>query len=153
MIRIISSADESSRNECLSCLQGRSVGLDAELMTVVSEIVDQVRKRGDEALIEYSARFDNVELDASQLRVSVDTLRQRAQGVDSEFLQAVRKAITNVSDFHARQKEDSWNLSSEDGINLGQRIRPIDTVGLYVPGGTAAYPSSVVMNVVPAQVA
>jgi len=153
MIRIINSDDVLTRNEFLSRLLARGVGFNAELMSAVSAIVEQVRTRGDEALIEFTEAFDNVRLDASALRVSADSLRETALGVKPEFLQALRKAIVNVNQFHVRQKEESWNFATEDGINLGQRILPIDSVGLYVPGGTAAYPSSVVMNVVPAQVA
>jgi len=104
-------------------------------------------------LIEFTETFDNVRLDVAELRVSADALNQAAHGVKPEFVQALRKAIANVRDFHVRQKEESWNFTTADGINLGQRILPIDSVGLYVPGGTAAYPSSLVMNVVPAQVA
>ena len=153
MIRIINSDDVLTRNEFLSRLLARGVGFNAELMSAVSAIVEQVRTRGDEALIEFTEAFDNVRLDASALRVSADSLREAARRVKPEFLQALRKAIVNVNQFHVRQKEASWNFATEDGINLGQRILPIDSVGLYVPGGTAAYPSSVVMNVVPAQVA
>jgi histidinol dehydrogenase len=153
MIRVISSDDVLTRYQFLSGLSARSVGLNPELMSMVAAIVDQVRSRGDEALIEFTETFDNVRLNVSELRVSVDALSQAAQGVKPEFLQALRKAIANVREFHVRQKEESWNFTTEDGINLGQRILPIDSVGLYVPGGTAAYPSSVVMNVVPAQVA
>lgn len=153
MIRIISSDDVSTRDEFLSCLAARGIGVDSELMSLVSRIVEQVRTRGDEALIEYTETFDNIKLNVSELRVSADALRQTAQGVNPEFLEALREAIENVRRFHVRQKEESWNFTSDEGINLGQRILPIDAVGLYVPGGTAAYPSSVVMNVVPAQVA
>jgi histidinol dehydrogenase len=153
MIQIISSADVVGRSGFLSRLAGRGVGLDAQLMSVVSEIAEQVRTRGDDALIEYTDAFDKVELKVSQLRVSQDDLRQAAQGVNPDFLNALREAIVNVRQFHIRQKEESWNLTSREGTSLGQRILPIDAVGLYVPGGTAAYPSSVVMNVIPAQVA
>jgi len=153
MIRVISSDDVSTRDQFLSRLSARTVGLDAELMSMVSAIVEQVRTRGDEALIEFTEKFDNVRLNVSELRVSADALSQAAQGVKPEFLQALRKAIANVREFHVRQKEESWNFTTGDGINVGQRILPIDSVGLYVPGGTAAYPSSLVMNVVPAQVA
>jgi len=153
MIRIIPSVDESARDEFLSHLSGRSVGLDTQLMSQVSEIVEQVRTRGDEALIEYTETFDKVQLKVSELRVSQDDLRQAAQGVNPDFLKALREAIVNVRQFHTRQKEESWNFITQEGTSLGQRILPIDAVGLYVPGGTAAYPSSVVMNVIPAQVA
>jgi histidinol dehydrogenase len=120
---------------------------------MVAGIVDQVRTRGDEALIEFTERFDNVRLNVAELRVSADALREAAQGVNAEFLEALREAIVNVRKFHVKQKEESRNFTIGDGISLGQRILPIDSVGLYVPGGTAAYPSSVVMNVVPAQIA
>lgn len=153
MIRLISNSDGVARTDFLSRLAGRSVGFDAKVLGVVSEIVEQIRTRGDEALLEYTARFDNVHLDLSELRVSADALRQAAEGVGEDFLKALRDAIHNVTSFHERQKELSWEFETVDGMRLGQRILPIETVGLYVPGGTAAYPSSVVMNVVPAKVA
>src|ERR1041385_4464774 len=136
--------------ELLDHLAGRSVALDAELMKLVAAIVDDVRARGDRALIDYAARFDKVELE--ELRISVDQLRHYAAGVDERVVQALREAIRNVRAFHERQVEESWMMRA-GGIELGQRLTPIERVGLYVPGGTAAYPSSVVMNVVPAQVA
>jgi histidinol dehydrogenase len=153
MIRLISNSDGIARTDFLSRLAGRRVGFDAKVLGVVSEIVEQIRTRGDEALLEYTARFDNVQLDLSELRVSADTLRQAAKGVGEDFLKALREAIHNVTIFHERQKELSWEFETVGGVRLGQRILPIETVGLYVPGGTAAYPSSVVMNVVPAKVA
>jgi len=136
--------------ELLDHLAGRSVALDAELMKLVAAIVDDVRARGDRALIDYAARFDKVELE--ELRISVDQLRHYAAGVDERVVQALREAIRNVRAFHERQVEESWTMRA-GGVELGQRLTPIERVGLYVPGGTAAYPSSVVMNVVPAQVA
>ena len=136
--------------ELLDHLAGRSVALDAELMKLVAAIVDDVRARGDRALIDYAARFDKVELE--ELRISVDQLRHYAAGVDERVVQALREAIRNVRAFHERQVEASWTMRA-GGVELGQRLTPIERVGLYVPGGTAAYPSSVVMNVVPAQVA
>ena len=153
MIRIISSDDVLTRDQLLSRLSARSVGLNPELMSMVAGIVDQVRTLGDEALIEFTERFDDVRLNVAELRVSADALREAAQGVNAEFLEALREAIVNVRKFHVKQKEESRNFTIGDGISLGQRILPIDSVGLYVPGGTAAYPSSLVMNVVPAQVA
>jgi len=143
-----------SKAECetlLAHLAARSVALDAELMKVVSSIIDDVRARGDRALIDYAARFDKVQLE--ELRISVEQLRHYAEGVDERVVQALREAIRNVRAFHERQLEESWTMNAALGIELGQRITPLARVGLYVPGGTAAYPSSVVMNVVPAQVA
>jgi histidinol dehydrogenase len=129
------------------------VALDAELLKQVGAIIDDVRRRGDEALVEYTRRFDGVELRPDELRVGEDALRSSAAKVDKEVLAALRLAIKNVTAFHARQVEESWEIAPADGVRLGQRITPLERVGLYVPGGTAAYPSSIVMNVVPAQVA
>lgn len=139
--------------ELLDQLAARSVALDSELMTLVASIIEEVRARGDRALIDYTARFDKVELKPSDLRISEERLRRSAQGVDKRVVQALGEAIRNVRAFHQRQVEQSWTIEPAGGVQLGQRIMPLDRVGLYVPGGTAAYPSSVVMNVVPAQVA
>lgn len=153
MIRIIKQSDTASLDDFITRLSNRSPGIDSELLALVAGIVDDVRKRGDEALIEFGVQFDKVQLSVSELRVSLETLRQSAARVDPLVLTALREAIHNVRAFHERQREESWTLSQGDGVLLGQRIIPIDIVGLYVPGGTAAYPSSVIMNVVPAQVA
>ena len=131
----------------------RSVALDADLMKAVGTIIDDVRAHGDKALISYTALFDKVELTQSELRIGADQLRRFAEGVDERVVVALREAIRNVRAFHERQVEESWTISPAEGVELGQRITPLERVGLYVPGGTAAYPSSVVMNVVPAQVA
>jgi histidinol dehydrogenase len=150
-MRIIYQKDREALDAWLSHLAARSVALDAELMKLVASIIDDVRARGDQALIDYTVRFDKVEL--SQLRITDDELRRSAERTDERVLGALREAIRNVRVFHERQIEKSWTIAPENGIQLGQRITPLDRVGLYVPGGTAAYPSSVVMNVVPAQVA
>lgn len=150
MIRIVRQGEV---DELMSRLAARSVALDSDLLTQVTAIVDDVRQRGDEALIDYTRKFDGVELQSSELRVSEDTLRGSAAKVDKETVAALRVAIKNVRAFHERQVEQSWEFSPAEGVRLGQRITPLERVGLYVPGGTAAYPSSIVMNVVPAQVA
>lgn len=150
MMRIIR---HTECRELLDHLAVRAVALDAELMALVTTIVDDVRARGDRALIDYAERFDKVELRPEELRISVEQLRRYAAGVDERVVQALREAIRNVRAFHERQLEESWTINPASGVELGQRITPIERVGLYVPGGTAAYPSSVVMNVVPAQVA
>ena len=140
-----------NKMELVERLASRAVALDAELMSLVGAIIDDVRVRGDEALIDYTARFDKVEL--KQLRIGADELKRCAAGADERVRRALREAIENVREFHERQVEASWTISPREGVQLGQRITPLERVGLYVPGGTAAYPSSVVMNVVPAQVA
>jgi histidinol dehydrogenase len=134
-------------------LAARSVALDTELIKLVTSIIDDVRARGDRALIEYAARFDKVDLQPSELRIDEDRLRHFVKPVDGRVLLALREAIKNVRAFHQHQLEKSWTITPSEGVQLGQRVTPLERVGLYVPGGTAAYPSSVVMNVVPAQVA
>ena len=150
MIRII---HQTQRQQFLQRLAARSVALDADLMKLVGSIVDDVRARGDEALIDYTVRFDKVELNPSELRITEDQLRGFAKGVYERVIVALREAIRNVRAFHERQVEESWSFGPAEGVQLGQRMTPLERVGLYVPGGTAAYPSSVVMNIVPAQVA
>ena len=150
MIRIVR---QDEVRELISRLASRSVALDAELLAQVGAIIHDVRVRGDEALLDYTRRFDGVELRPSELRISEETLHRSAEKVDKEVVAALRVAIENVRAFHERQVERSWEFSPADGVRLGQRITPLERVGLYVPGGTAAYPSSIVMNVVPAQVA
>ena len=140
-----------NKMELVPRLAARSVVLDGQLMSVVATIIDDVRARGDEALFDYTVRFDKVEL--KNLRIDEAELRRCAVGVDESVRRALREAIANVRAFHERQVEKSWSISPSKGVQLGQRITPLERVGLYVPGGTAAYPSSVVMNVVPAQVA
>lgn len=153
LIRTIRGSDRQTLDQWLSHLAARSVALDAELIKIVTSIVEDVRTRGDEALIDYTARFDKVELKPSELRIAEEELRRVAASVDKHLLEALRLAISNVREFHKRQVEESWTVEPAPGVRLGQRITPLERVGLYVPGGTAAYPSSVVMNVVPAQVA
>ena len=137
--------------ELVPRLAARSVVLDGQLMSVVATIIDDVRARGDEALFDYTLRFDDVDL--KHLRIEEDELKRCAVGVDESVRRALREAIANVRAFHERQVEESWTICPSKDVQLGQRITPLERVGLYVPGGTAAYPSSVVMNVVPAQVA
>ena len=153
MIRIIRDNEALVIHGMLDRLQARGVAFDSELMTTVAEIIAGVRERDDAALVDYTARFDGVEIQPEDLRISEQTLNATADKVDQRVLAALREAIRNVRTFHEHQLEESWEISPADGVRLGQRITPLDRVGLYVPGGTAAYPSSVVMNVVPAQVA
>ncbi len=124
-----------------------------ELTAVVAEIVEDVRLRGDAALVEYALRFDGVRLRPSELRVEESALRESAARCGARVLEAVRASIRNVRAFHEREPVASWEFEASRGVRLGQRVTPVEAAGLYVPGGTASYPSSVVMNVVPAQVA
>lgn len=153
MIEIIRSEEKERLAARLQAIRDRSVAFDDVLVSEVAAIIRDVRTRGDAALIDYTARFDGVQLRSSELRVSEDTLHRSARRVDSFVLESLREAIRNVRVFHEQQREESWEITPAAGVRLGQRIAPIERAGLYVPGGTAAYPSSVVMNVVPAQVA
>ena len=144
---------QDERREFMEKLSARSVAIDAELLKLVASIIDDVRARGDRALIDYAARFDGIDLKVSELRISEEQLRGFAARVDARVVTSLREAIRNVKLFHEAQVEKSWTIAPLDGVQLGQRITPLERVGVYIPGGTAAYPSSVVMNVVPAQVA
>lgn len=153
MIEVIRSTEIERRAQKLARIVERSVALDAELMQTVAAIVEDVRERGDAALIEYAARFDGINLERDELRVDEEVLRASAAKVEPQVLEALREAIRRVRAFHLHEREESWNVEPQPGVRLGQRLTPIERAGLYVPGGKASYPSSVVMNVVPAQVA
>jgi histidinol dehydrogenase len=119
----------------------------------VREIVAAVQAEGDAALLRYTAQHDRVTLDAGALRVTDAEIAAAYERVDASFLDAIREAAVNVRAFHEKQKRNSWMDLQPDGTMLGQILRPLKRVGVYVPGGKAAYPSSVLMNVIPAQVA
>jgi histidinol dehydrogenase len=122
-------------------------------MVAVTSIIQAVRRRGDAALLDYAARFDNCTMKAQDLRVSAAVLRSSAARADPQLLSALREAIRRVRAFHEHERASSWEIKYPDGGRLGQRLTPIERAGVYVPGGTASYPSSVVMNIVPAQIA
>lgn len=117
----------------------------------VSEIIKEVRAKGDAALFEYSKRFDKVEL--SSLEVTTEEIDNAFSLVEPEFIEILREAKENIYDFHSRQVKNSFLINDKDGVIIGQKVIPIEKVGLYVPGGTAAYPSSVLMNAIPAKIA
>src|ERR1051325_1149220 len=153
MIEIIESHEKERLSAKLRCIRERNVAMDAGLINEVTAIIREVRVRGDAALIDYAARFDGCVINASDLRVSEETLRRTASRVDARVLEALREAIRRIRIFHEFERQHSWEIETDGGVRLGQRISAIERAGLYVPGGTASYPSSVVMNVVPAQVA
>lgn len=123
----------------------------AEQLAVVQRIIADIRKNGDSALREYTAKFDKVALDS--FLVVEEELTEAYEQVDADFVQIVREAAENIRVFHEKQLRPSWMTTEGNGTILGQKITPLDSVGVYVPGGTAAYPSSVLMNVIPAKVA
>lgn len=118
---------------------------------VVSEIIDNVRKNGDKALFEYAEKFDKAKL--SSLEVSEEEIEEAFEAVEEEYINILKEAKENIYNFHKRQQKNSFVISEKPGIVLGQRVIPLSRVGLYVPGGTASYPSSVLMNVIPAIIA
>jgi histidinol dehydrogenase len=153
MIEVIRGGAGERRACKLARIKGRSVALDEELMRAVGLVVEDVRRRGDAALVDYTERFDGVRLAPCELRIDEEQLRRSAGRAEANVRHALREAIKRVRAFHEREREESWEMETDAGVRLGQRVAPLESAGLYVPGGTASYPSSVVMNVVPAQVA
>ncbi|NHM32373.1 histidinol dehydrogenase [Neobacillus terrae] len=123
----------------------------AEQQAAVKQIIENVRTRGDEAIREYTKKFDRTDLNS--FSVSSEEVEEAYNGVDKNFVAIVREAAENIRSFHEKQLRPSWMTTEENGTILGQKITALDSAGVYVPGGTAAYPSSVLMNVIPAQVA
>ncbi len=154
MIEIVklarSGIEESAK---LKKILSRSIGLNNEILDRTGAIVREIRERGDAALIEFTARFDGVQLGPETLRVDRQTIEELAAQVDGDLIAAMREAIANIRHYHEHQLTRDWEITRENGVRLGQRVRPLEIVGLYVPGGSAAYPSTVMMNAVPAQVA
>ncbi len=126
---------------------------DAEVVKAVESILSDVKNNGDKAILKYTEKFDSLKMEASALRVSKQELQAAYENIDSKLLEVIRKAKLNIEAFHMKQKENSWFSPGEDGIILGQMYRPLETVGIYVPGGTAVLTSSVLMNALPARVA
>ncbi|MBR2593588.1 MAG: histidinol dehydrogenase, partial [Firmicutes bacterium] len=123
----------------------------ASVEDIVSEIIDNVRKNGDKALFEYALKFDKAEL--KSLLVTEDEFEEAFNAVDDKFIEILKKASENIRAFHSRQVRNSFVINEKDGVLIGQKILPIAKAGLYVPGGTASYPSSVLMNSIPAKIA
>ncbi len=123
----------------------------ASVEDVVAEIIANVRKNGDKALLEYTARFDHAAL--TSMQVTADEIDEAVDAVEPEFIGILKKAAANIRRFHEAQKRQSFILNDVDGVVMGQKIIPVDRAGLYVPGGTAAYPSTVLMDAIPAKIA
>jgi histidinol dehydrogenase len=119
---------------------------------IVSDIIKDVRERGDEAVFEYTRKFDKADISAENFVVTPEEEAEAYEKVDKELIEIIRRAIARIRAFHEHEKQESW-FTTENGMVLGQRVTPLQRAGVYVPGGKAAYPSSVLMNVIPAQVA
>ncbi|MDD3569745.1 MAG: histidinol dehydrogenase [Lachnospiraceae bacterium] len=120
---------------------------------IVEEILSEVRKNGDKAVFSYTKQFDKIDIDASSIKVSKEEIDYAYTQVSEDLIRVIRNAAARIKDFHQKQKMNSWFEPNPNGEILGQLIRPLENVGVYVPGGKAAYPSSVIMNVIPAHVA
>jgi len=131
----------------------RQIRLEGPEEKQVKEIIAQVRKEGDKALLYFTEKFDKVKLSAAQFKISSEEIKQAYHQVKRDFLSALTKAIQNITAFHRKQKGDEWFETLPLDVILGQRVIPLEKVGVYVPGGRANYPSSVLMNVIPAKVA
>ena len=151
IVRLNSADPEGSQR--LQRILSRTNGLDSEVLVRADAVVRDVRARGDAALVEYTARFDGVTLTPGTLRADRVQIDELASRVDQHLIAAMREAIANIRRYHEHQRARDWEIECLNGVRLGQRISPLENVGLYVPGGTAAYPSTVMMNAIPAQVA
>lgn len=151
-MRIIELTQETKSN-LLDSLLKRSPSSYGEYEETVADIVYHVRKRGDEALFEYTERFDRCKLNADSIRVTKEEIKAAYEAVDPELVRVMQKSADNIRRYHEKQLRTSWFDAKPDGTILGQRILPLSIVGIYVPGGKAAYPSSLLMNAVTADVA
>ena len=142
-----------SRKGALEALLGRSPAGYSEYEETVRQIIEDVRARGDEAVFELEEKFDRCRLDRDSIRVSRQEIEEAYGKLDPAFVEVIRRSAANIRAYHEKQVTQSWITTSGDGTILGQKVTPIETSGCYVPGGRAVYPSSVLMNVIPAKVA
>ena len=151
-MRIVKLTGET-RGELLTRLLQRSTASYGSYMDTVNGILEDIRTRGDEALFEYTEKFDRTVLTPETVKVTEAEIGEAYACVEPRFVEIVKHSSANIREYHSRQVRNSWIETREDGVILGQKITPLASVGVYVPGGKAAYPSSVLMNVIPAKVA
>ena len=151
-MRIVKLTKESKSN-ILENLLKRSPNSYGKFESAVADILANVKSRGDDALFEYTRNFDKADINPSNIVVTQEEIDEAYSLVDDKLLDVIRKALVNIRDYHEKQKQYSWFDSKPDGTILGQKVTALSRVGVYVPGGKAAYPSSVLMNVMPAKVA
>ena len=145
--------NKETTSNILESLLKRSPNSYGEYEARVAEIIEEVRKNRDAAVFSYTEQFDHAKIDANHLIVTEEEINEAYENVDPQLLKVIRKSLVNIRDFHSKQLQNSWFTSGENGTILGQKVTSLDKVGVYVPGGKAVYPSSVLMNVVPAKVA
>lgn len=142
-----------TKKDILENLLKRSPNSYGEFEGRVAEIIENVREKGDEAVFDYTKKFDGADIFAANLVVTEEEIKEAYENVEPKLLEVIRKALVNIKSYHEKQRQYSWFDSEESGILLGQKVTPLQRVGVYVPGGKAVYPSSVLMNVMPAKVA
>ncbi|MDD6771003.1 histidinol dehydrogenase [Inconstantimicrobium porci] len=143
--------NEISKQQLIKSLRSRSLKADESVTKSVADIIEKVKNEGDKALYELTERFDLVKLDSFE--VTESDLNECIEKAGKEFIDALKEAKENIEEYHKKQKANGYIITKNNGVYLGQRVIPLERVGVYVPGGTAAYPSSVLMNVIPAKVA
>lgn len=151
-MKIVKLTNET-KNNLLSGLLKRTTDDYGDYEKVVKDIVADVHERGDAAIFEYTEKFDKAHINADNIRVTDAEIEEAYTLVDQKLLEVIRRSIKNIRDFHIKQKRNTWITTEDTGIILGQRVSPVEYAGVYVPGGKAAYPSTVLMNVIPAHVA
>ena len=144
---------KESTKDILENLLKRSPNNYGKFEAAVADILANVKEKGDEALFSYTKEFDKVEVTPETIRVTEAEIEEAYKAVDASLLEVIRKALVNIRSYHEKQRQNSWFTSTENGTMLGQKVTPLNRVGVYVPGGKAVYPSSVLMNIVPAKVA
>ena len=144
-------ADGKKEYEFIEMLKKRAQNSDKNVIPAVSEIIENVKENGDKAVTEYTVKFDGKA--PAGMEITADEIESLISQCDADYIETVRKAAANIADFHKRQIQQSWMTAKDNGVIMGQRIRGLKRVGIYVPGGTAAYPSSVLMNAIPAKIA
>ena len=149
----ITEANSNEGKEYIEFLKKRSEEVQKDVSIIVDKILADVKARGDDAIIEYTQRFDSKFVNSENIIVTDVEIENAYKMVDQDFLNAITLAKKNVLEFHEKQKRNAWMMTKEKGVILGQTVRGLESVGIYVPGGTASYPSSVIMNAIPAKVA
>ncbi|GCD11959.1 histidinol dehydrogenase [Clostridium tagluense] len=149
----ITQANSNEGKEYIEFLKKRAEDVQNDVNIVVDKILQDIKTRGDDAIIEYTKKFDSKFITLENIIVTATEIKNAYKMVDKDFLEAITLAKQNVREFHEKQVKNPWMMKKEKGVVLGQTVRGIESVGIYVPGGTAAYPSTVIMNAIPAKVA
>ncbi|MCB2301119.1 histidinol dehydrogenase [Clostridium tagluense] len=149
----ITEANSNEGKEYIEFLKKRAEDVQNDVNIVVDKILQEIKTRGDDAIIEYTQKFDSKFITLENIIVTATEIKNAYKMVDKDFLEAITLAKQNVREFHEKQVKNPWMMKKEKGVVLGQTVRGLESVGIYVPGGTAAYPSTVIMNAIPAKVA